>query len=327
MNVLVLGVTGHIGNAVSRELLSRGHQVTGVSRGGRPSWNLTDVRIRHIRGDIGDGKRLDSWLKGHDAIVDAAAPYPIALAHHREATLSTLLRDIDRRTRALLKATRRRGVCLVCVSSFSTLPQRRFGIDQIATGLMRQLHPYFAVKERIEDTMLAAAAVGQPVIVVNPTGCLGPWDMKERNRCFVPALLRGEIPSSTDQMLNVIDVRDAAVGVVAALEARRSGEPIALIGHNISNDILFRWICEIGGVKAPPIISPASAGVIATYLTEMTLGAFDIETPLPALIAMLTYMHGYLTPSVAQVELGVLLRPLSATLLDTIEWYRSIGYC
>jgi len=327
MNVLVLGVSGHIGNAVARELLARGHRVTGVSRGTRPARNLADLPIRHIRSDIGDGRRLDSWVRRHDAIIDAAAPYPVALAQPNEAGVPTLLRHANRRTRALLEAARKHDVCLAYVSSFGTLPQRRFGLDRIATELMRQMHPYFAVKDSIESAMLAAAADGQPVVVVNPTGCLGPWDQKERNRCFVPALLRGEIPASTDQMLNVIDVRDAAAGVIAALQAKRYGEPIALIGHNISNEILFRWICEIGGVSPPRMVTPSGAGVIATYLTELALGALRVETPLPALIAMLTYMHDYLAPSVAQEELGVVLRPLSATLLESIAWYRLIGYC
>jgi hypothetical protein len=67
--------------------------------------------------------------------------------------------------------------------------------------------------------------------------------------------------------------------------------------------------------------------VIATYLSELTLGAMGVEPPLPALIAMLTYMHGYLAPSAAQIDLGLALRPLSRTLLETIEWYRTISYC
>jgi nucleoside-diphosphate-sugar epimerase len=128
-------------------------------------------------------------------------------------------------------------------------------------------------------------------------------------------------------MLNVIDVRDVAIGVVSALEAEHYGTAIPLIGHNISNEILFRWICEIGTVPPPPLSVPSGAAVIATYLSEISLRAIGVEAPLPALIAMLTYMHSYLAPSVAQIDLGLALRPLSRTLLDTIEWYRSIGYC
>lgn len=327
MNVLVLGVSGHVGNAVARELLHRGHRVTGLSRRGRLRENLDGLAIRYIRGDIDTAQRLDSWVGGHDAVVDAAAPYPIALPDEGAAGTAGILRDARRRTRSLLRAVRKHRARLVYVSSFGTLAQSRTDLDRIATDLIQRLHPYFAVKRQVESDVLAAAREGHPVAVVNPTGCLGPWDCKDRKRCFVPALLCGEMPAATDQMLNVIDVRDVAIGVVSALEQERYGEPIPLTGHNISNEGLFRWICEIGEVRPPRLVGSSGAAVIATYLTEISLRALRVETPLPALIAMLTYMHGYLAPSAAQVELGVALRPLSATLLDTISWYRRIGYC
>jgi nucleoside-diphosphate-sugar epimerase len=328
MNTLVLGASGHIGNAVARELLARGHRVTGVGRRPRTqAANLRGLPLRYIRGDLDTTADLASWLRGCDAVVDAAAPYPVALPRAGEPDAAQILRDAARRTERILRAARRHRVRLAFVSSFGTLPQRRVGLDRWATALIQKLHPYFAVKTVIEDAMLAAARDGQPVVVLNPTGCLGPWDQKPRHRCFVPALLTGEIPAATDQMLNVIDVRDVAIGVVSALEAEHYGTAIPLIGHNISNEILFRWICEIGTVPPPPLSVPSGAAVIATYLSEISLRAIGVEAPLPALIAMLTYMHSYLAPSVAQIDLGLALRPLSRTLLDTIEWYRSIGYC
>jgi dihydroflavonol-4-reductase len=325
MKILVLGVTGHIGNAVTRELLARGHAVTGVARRPRAQANLAGRSVSYLRGDIDHAPNLDSWVRGHDAIVDAAAPYPVALP--RDANSADLVRDATTRTRRLLRAARRHRVPIAYVSSFGTLPQRRVGLDRWATNLIQRLHPYFAVKSAIENSMIDAARGGQPVVIVNPTGCLGPWDLKPRERCFVPALLRGEMPAATDQMLNVIDVRDVAIGLVNALEAEVYGAPIALVGHNISNENLFRWICEIGGVKPPPFTAPSSTAVIATWFSEMTLGALGVEPPLPALVAMLTYIHGYLPPSTVQIDLGLVPRPLSRTLLETIEWYRAIGYC
>ena len=327
INVLVLGVTGHVGNAIAREFLARGYRVTGLSRRGRSRANLEGLALRYLRGNIDSSSSIESWVRGHDIVVDAAAPYPVALPDDGAAGASRILDDARRRTRKLLRAVSKHHARLAYVSSFGTLAQSRTDLDRIATALMERLHPYFAVKRQIEGDVLEAARAGLPVVVANPTGCLGPWDYKDRERCFVPALLRGEMPAATDQMLNVIDVRDVAIGVVNAIEMERYGEPIPLSGHNISNEGLFRWICEMGGVRPPRIVGSSGAAVIGSYLTEIALRALRVETPLPALIAMLTYMHDYLAPSAAQVDLGVELRPLSQTLLDSIEWYRGIGYC
>ena len=73
--------------------------------------------------------------------------------------------------------------------------------------------------------MLDASRQGLSVIIANPTYCLGPWDLHDRQLCTIPLLLSGEIPSSITQMLNVIDVRDVAAAICAALDARLFGQP------------------------------------------------------------------------------------------------------
>jgi nucleoside-diphosphate-sugar epimerase len=283
--------------------------------------------VRRVVGDIEDGACLDAWVRGHDVIIDAAAPYPIKLTRSGQETLATL-KLVERRTHALLSAVRKHAAHLIYVGSFATAPRSRHGLDGLATQLIRRRHPYFPVKDRIEEMILAAARDGRAVTLVNPTGCIGPWDCKPRTRCFIPALLRGEIPASTDQMLNVIDVRDLASAIAILVDrGEPNKEPISLAGHNISNDMLFRWICELGDVKPPRLVTPTGAGVIGTYLSEAISTRLEMTPILPALIAMLTYMHGYMAPSPAQIDLNLTLRPLSATLRDTIAWYRAISYC
>ena len=89
---------------------------------------------------------------------------------------------------------------------------------------------------------MAAVRTGSPAVIVNPTLCIGPWDIKVRDLCFVARLLSGEAPASVAHSINVIDVRDTAAGLVAALERERWGEPILLAGHNISVEALYTWI-------------------------------------------------------------------------------------
>ncbi|HZP45822.1 MAG TPA: NAD-dependent epimerase/dehydratase family protein [Candidatus Binataceae bacterium] len=325
MKVLVLGVSGHVGNAIARALLDHGHQVTGVNRSRRRAFNLKNLAIRRLIGDIPTAP-LDRWMRGHDLVIDAAAPYPLALSSS-SADTARLVEAATRRTHALLRAAQRQSIPLIYISSFVTLGQLRYGLDRVLSQVIRWLHPYFAVKTRIEQLLIAARRRRQDLAIVNLTGCLGPWDCKAPARCFVPALLNGKLPASTDQMLNVIDVRDVALNLIGLLNADLPPAPLALVGHNISNDMLFRWICEIGGAKPPPLVTPTAAGILATYFTEAAATRLGLAPPLPALIAMLTYLHGFMTPSPSQIDLGIKLRPLSATLDDTVRWYRSIGYC
>jgi nucleoside-diphosphate-sugar epimerase len=329
VKALVLGASGHIGNAVTRELIARGYEVSAIGRRPLPPVNLSGLAVRYLARDLDDldtPGALDYAVAGQDIVVDAAAPYPSLLLPPAESGAEAI-DHARRRTQMLLDAVRRQHARLAYVSSFTTLPDRVSGFERIQRQWIRGLHPYFAVKGLIETEILAAARSGLPAVVVNPTLCIGPWDIKARELCFVPRLLCGEAPVTVAHLINVIDVRDTAAGLVAALEAEHYGEPIPLTGHNLSVEALYTWLCEIGGVAPPRLVAPITLAVIATFWSEIALGTLGLRPPLPALAPMLTMLHDSFDPGRVQSELGVTPRSLSSTLADAIEWYRRIGYC
>jgi dihydroflavonol-4-reductase len=164
-------------------------------------------------------------------------------------------------------------------------------------------------------------------VIVNPTMCLGPWDTRDRRLTLIPLLLCGEVPGSVTHNLNILDVREVAAGLVAAMESRRFATPMMFSGHNISAQALFRWICEIGEVPAPSLSAPASLTAFGSYWIEQLAGMVGIQQSINSLAPLLIYQHEWMSPSIALRDLGVTVRPLYETLLDSVAWYRSIGYC
>src|SRR5262245_66583335 len=100
---LVLGASGHLGNAVVRELLARNHAVTAARRGRTAARNLADLPVAHALGDADDPATLDRWVAGHDLVIDAAAPYPLSLLAPPAADATV------RRTTTLLDTVIRHG--------------------------------------------------------------------------------------------------------------------------------------------------------------------------------------------------------------------------
>ena len=323
MNVLVLGATGHIGNATVRELLRRGYKVTATGRRERPRLNLAGLPVTYSPGDQYIPGQIEAWVSGHDIVVDAAAPYPLHLSPSKKDDLMTRAFE---RTRRLLRAVRREGARLAYVSSFTTLKRWQGSVEEWPVELIGKLHPYFATKRLIEAQVLSAAGRGLPAVIVNPTMCLGPWDLHERDLCLIPRLLDREILVSTLHMLNVVDVRDVAKGVVKMLESKIYGRPTLLSGRNISTQTLYSWICEIGGVEPPSLTLPSVPGSFAAYLAELLLSFGGVETPL-AIPAMLVSSHEWRPPCKAFLDLKIVTRPLSETLRDSVQWYRALGYC
>lgn len=323
---VVLGATGHIGSSVVRELLARGVRVTAATRRPRATPNLRGLDVVLSPGDADDPCQLDAWVAGQDLVVDAAAPYPVWMfrpTHPSEADPQGYARQ---RTARLLRVVERRRARLAVVGSFTTLPHPGVLEGDLEPRLLARSHPYFGVKRTIESMVLRAAAAGVPALVVNPAAFLGPFDLKERAHCFLPAVLEGRVPLTTDRVASFIDVRDAAASLVNAVWAERWSERIPLAGHNVPVDSLMRAACDMYGVRAPRLPASTRLGAALGYLAEAAAGVVGRAPPFPALPLLLIRYAYPMERSPAQRALGVPLRPLSTTLRDAIAWYESIGH-
>lgn len=319
---LVLGGTGHIGHALLRELLSRGYRVTAVTRQARRPAALEGLDVTVVRGDADAPEGIERLVEGADVVVDAAAPYPLRLVEAGRG----LARAAFARTSRVAEAARRRGAALVFISSFTTLPRPGGALRDLEARARRAAHPYFVVKEAMEDAVLSACARGLRAVIVNPTACLGPWDRKPRSLCYLPALLSGELPAITTRAVNVVDVRDVARGAAAALDEGLFARPLLLSGHDIGADALSARACALVGRRPPVFRASARVTAAAAYGTEWLLSAAGLPAPFPSLPALLLCEARATGVGAWQRALGVLPRPLDETLRDAIAWYRRIGY-
>ncbi|MFI5350032.1 MAG: NAD(P)-dependent oxidoreductase [Elusimicrobiota bacterium] len=69
MKIALIGATGNVGSRVAAEALSRGHQVTGVSR--HPEKLAPKAGLTSVRGDTAAPDDLAKVLAGHDAVVSS----------------------------------------------------------------------------------------------------------------------------------------------------------------------------------------------------------------------------------------------------------------
>lgn len=324
MRSLVLGGSGLIGNAVVRAMLKRGHEVTALGRRPAAPDNLLGLNVRYISGDLDDPRCLGSSVASHDLVIDAAGPY--ALQPMLEP--SSPVARAERRAERLLQSAEAANAALLHIGSMSTASPRASTIFASArSALTRAIQPYFAVKSAMEHRIEAAGRAGARTVIVKPTACFGPWDIKPRALCWLPALLDGDLPVTLEHRLNVIDTRDLADLIVRLVERDEYGGNIPVAGHNTTVGELFATACQLTGVPMPRWSVAAELAILPSMWLEWVLALAGNPARLPALVPMLLSEQHWVAEAGGQsTHSAIALRPLVDTIGDAIAWYRSIGY-
>jgi dihydroflavonol-4-reductase len=314
---LVLGATGHAGQAIVRELIKRDFRVTAATRQRVPAaLSGLDVNVAH--GDADTPGQLDAWIAGHDLVVDAAAPSPLGPYVANEGDP---LAHARRRTQALLDAVARHGARLAFISSFTTLP-RVGDSGELEAEWRRRVYPYFRVKQLMEDMVMHAARSGLRAVVVNPSAFLGPWEFGAERSSFVRMVMKRELPATMRHVINVIDVRDVAALMCEAIASGTRHTRIPLAGHNIAVDALARRIAHMAGVAGPLLATNTRATAIAAFWMETAFALTGSDTPDAWRAAPLIADAWPMEESTEQRALGIRIRPLEDTLRDAVQWHR-----
>lgn len=326
MRILVLGATGHLGQAIVRHALQRGFRVTAATRQSDPL---------ALRGLTVETARLDQHLNllpacaaGHDVLADAAAPYPLQPSIPGSLDWSAAVGDALRHAEHVVHAARSAGARLVFISSFTTLPRSESSLAALQSQWRRSTYPYFAAKQAMEQCVLHAAAQGLPAVIINPAACLGPWEFRSESSSFVRLVLNRRLPLVMDQVLSVIDVRDVAEIIGSALQREMFGRPIPVAGHNTHLAELARQILAIDGGNdpAPLLIDPQMASFAALSASAAWAA---IRQPVPDLWRAVPLIADAfpMLPSPDQVAIGLSLRPLLSTLHASVAFHRGWPGC
>ncbi len=318
--VVVTGATGHIGSALVRELVSGGARVRALVLEGEPVDSIEGLGVELVRGDVRDYRSLIRAFKGADVVYHLAGVVTIGSGKRR------LLKEVN--------VLGTKNVCdacmdvdiprLVYVSSIHAfkVPPKGVPITETKDFDSSKVYGSYA-KSKAEATrqVLKSAAEGLDVVVVHPTGVIGPYEYRLSNmgQLFVD-FMRGRLHAIIEGSYDFVDVRDVARGIVLAGRFGRKGENYILSGEQITIRNMMQALEEETGIKAPKTVIPGwlarSTGIFAeVYYSLMR------QKPLFTSYSVATLSGNSLTShGKASSELGYHPRPLRESIRDTVEW-------
>jgi dihydroflavonol-4-reductase len=277
-------------------------------------------------GDLLDRPSLARAVAGARHVYHAAADYRLWARHPQE-----LYRANVDGTRSLLEAAAAAGahriVYTSTVGALGIPADGTPGTELTPVSLDDMVGPYKRSKFLAEQVARELAARGAPVVIVNPSAPVGPWDVKPTpTGQMVLDFMQGRMVATMDTGLNLVHVADVARGHLLAAERGRIGERYILGHENVSLAAIGALLAEITGVPPPRWRVPyrvAWGGALCLETAARLTGG----VPRVSLTAVrMARKRMYFSPAKAVRELGLPQTDVRAALGDAVAWFAAHGY-
>jgi dihydroflavonol-4-reductase len=327
MKTLVTGANGLLGSNVVRELLARGHKVRVLVRKGSDLRTLNGLDIEFFYGDLlDDQQKLAEACRGCNYVIHSGGK----TAGH-QTKFSDFASINIKGTKNIVHAAEAAGVRrLVHVSSccvFGGGSMENPGTELSEFTGFRFNSGYINSKYLAQQWILSEVEKTQfPVVIVNPTLMIGPYDGRPSSGEIILRILRSQLQLCPDAGKNFIDVRDAAVGTCNALTMGSPGECYLLASENISFAGFFAKVNRIYGKDGVRIIVPGgvlkSAGLLGNAFQAIT----HHEIALNLVNTRQLATESYFSAKKAVRVLGLPQRPVDDAIRSAINWFIRNGY-
>jgi dihydroflavonol-4-reductase len=323
---VVTGGAGFIGSHLVRLLVERGERVRVVDRPGAKLDHLPpgiDVALADIRNR--DAAR--TALRGTRVVYHLAANPQLWTRRRADFHRVNYLGTVHVLTESLAAGANR----IVHTSTESILTRNSQPTpiaedqDVPATDV---IGPYCRSKFLAERFAFHLARGGAPIVIVNPTLPIGPgdWGRSPPTRMMLDFCL-GKRSAYLDGDLNLMDVRDVAAGMIAAMQRGRPGVRYLLGAENWSIRSVFGCLAKLTGLPEPRWRVPYPAALAAAYVSEFIADVFTGRIPAATVTGVkLTRRRMHFDASRSLTELGISPRPVRGSIAEAVAWFKASGW-
>ncbi len=324
--IVVTGATGHIGNVLVRELMSRGQVVRALVLQDEDCRPLSGLEAEIVRGNVTDLKSLEPAFVGADVVFHLAGIVTIM------PSMKKMLEWVNvGGMRNVATACRTSGVRrLVYTSSIHAIAEPPHGtvIDESQPfDPDRVLGDYARRKARATLLLLDEVRQGGlDAIICCPTGVIGPWDYGISNiGQLILDFASGYLKSYVRGAYDFVDVRDVANGLILAAQKGQTGRHYIFSGALVHVTELMKELERNTGYPAPTYEIPSAIARAAGVLASVYYRLIRRRPVFTAYSIDVLSSNSQVSSARARAELGFATRPWQDSIRNHVEWFRSEG--
>jgi nucleoside-diphosphate-sugar epimerase len=323
MKYFMTGISGFIGNALARQLVTDGQQVSAIIRSTRLNGLQQMKGIQFYPGDLHEMQVLEEAMKGCEAAFHLAA-----LAKPWVKDPGEFHRVNVEGTVNVLEAARRAGVKRVVFTASAATMSSSVQDEPVDEDTFRKM-PFFNLYESTKAEAEAKAREfckkGLEVVIVNPSRVFGPGILSKSNSVtrMIAGYAKGSwriIPGNGKKIGNYVYIDDVVHGHILAAQKGKPGERYILGGENLSFGEFFSRLARLSGKQRKMMHLPLAAMTPIAGLMEWQ----SRITGIPPLITsdfVKKYMHNWILSSAKAIqELGYRITPFNSGVKRTLEW-------
>jgi dihydroflavonol-4-reductase len=321
--VLVTGGSGFIGKHLVAELIAKGQQVTVLDLQPPPR-NLP--QIEHVSGSVLDRDLVYRAMDGIEQVYHLAGLPGMWLP--RKADFQAVNFG---GTEIVIETARKRGVKrLLHCSTESILFRASPSVGPVPDDALLpddMPGPYTRSKMLADRFAMQAAASGYPVVIGCPTMPIGPYDHNVTPpTTMLRYFLDRRLQLHLDFVVNLVDVRDAAEGLILAMERGQPGHRYVLGGESMPLSRILELMAEISGRRVRRIRVNGKVAEMVTAVLEFIADHVTRRPPSGTAEGVrIALRAGALSIEKAQRELGYAPGPVEPVLRETIAHLLGAG--
>jgi|GEM_PF-28136 len=325
--VFVTGANGMLGANIVRLLIQDGYEVHGLIYPNSNRAVLEGLDITIAEGDLCTELPLDTWLKDCSFIIHVAASTSIWPRRNRkiwEVNYDATVKLAD----AAVRQGVERFVHIGTANSFDRGTKAKPGDEKESKYLARKWGmDYMDSKQAIQAELVRRHKEESfPVVVVNPTFMIGPYDSGPTSGRLILNALEGNVPGSSSGGRSFVYTGDVARATVNALHKGRLGECYLAAGENLSFDEFFRLVFERLGVTRRIIKVPQLFALIGGASLSIIGRINKVPPRLSFTMARMSYDDTYYSNKKVVAELDMPQTPLDQAIDECAKWLKDNGY-